>query len=228
MANSKSKLWWRRFGTAVACGALVGTVAVGPVFAADGAAGPGSSADSSAVNESAAATTDGSVDATLQMLQSAGIGDGNPEFRGAIAMQIAADGQSIVLRYFEDHPNVDRLLDSIESVAGTTPLPVIAEPVDYAVGAREQLARELVTPESGVAAEYGIGAPTSAWVDELTGAVSVTLAGPIPASAALVDGKNLISIAGVPVKVFPAASVAVDFQVSREGDLPAWSGGVKN
>lgn len=213
----------RRWGCRVVAGAgcaamLVSALTFAPAFASEGAdadAGGG-----------IAGITDQALDDTLQMLQDAGVSDANPAFRGKTTLEVTEGGKGLTLRYDGSADNAATLRAAIDSVIGKTAIPVTVKQSDFSISGREALATALMTPSSGLAKLYGIGSPTSAAVNQVTGEVSVTLQGPVPAGARLSNGKDQIDVDGVPVQLIPGAEVSVDFQVSRNADAAPWSGGI--
>lgn len=107
-------------------------------------------------------------DATVQMIQDAGINELNPDYAGTVLVDAFTPGR-IDLRYLESSPFAEELLRTVADLNKSAPMPIVPVPTSVDIGALEELALKL--SDDDVAHEYGIDDVTGVSFDMITGRV---------------------------------------------------------
>lgn len=172
---------------------------------------------------------DDDFNATVQMIQDAGINELNPEFAGDVLTDGFTEG-TLVLRYLESAPSATKVLSIVESLKGKTPVPIVAEPTQVDIGNLNETAAVLTANNGDLAREHGIANVTGVETNLLTGRIILLTSdqASVDAAARNADGTPSIMIDGIPVEVAyePAGAAEAGFQASRVNDDPSWSGAI--
>lgn len=200
------------------CGAAVASTA-GSVVATSGKDqwGDGDPATRRVVESLA----DEKLDATVQMIQDAGIDESNPDYAGTVLVDASTPGR-IDLRYLESSPFAEELLRTVADLNESAPMPIVPVPTSVDIGALEELALRL--SDDDVALEYGIDNVTGVSFDMITGRVILMTSNLAQVDALRVSSTTPhILVDGVIVEVmYEDSSFEEGFQADRADDHPSW------